>query len=197
MGRTWLALSTAVVLAAAACGPRDPGPHESERELVTYWLVTAADLVYGDLCTDSPEWRDQVAAPQVEENSYLIYKVDDAGETAVAQRCETTLASSCTDSPLGIVFEIDGHILTWDPPPESQYLTPGTCKLQMDQLWSLEDMGETLDWVIDLVMTLTGDESDCETIEATVKAASPNGKGFEGCVVTMTIDAEFSHAGRP
>jgi hypothetical protein len=183
-----LALST-------ACA-RAPGPSELEWGEITYWLVTSSDVAFAQ-CSDASDWRSQVEAPAIEPNTYLIYRVETGGATATAMDCETTLGSSCTESDTGIVFTVVGHTLTWDPTAEIQDVTGSDCDVQVDQIWTLVDNGETLDWELGMAVDLVGDATDCAALDAQIKLQSPNGLGMDGCVVTLSMSADFSHTSVP
>lgn len=190
------ALSFAVVVVAAiacACGPREPGPGERELGEVQFWEVTGdGEVSFGDACTDAPSFRDGIEAPEFEPNSFLIFKIAEDGETATAQSCERIDPDTCEDSELDIVFEIDEHTYTATLAPQVTATSSPGCDLQLEQVWTLEDQGETLTLDVDLPATLLGEPGACAAAEAAVIAEGTNGEGIDGCVVNLHVDTEFT-----
>ena len=180
-----------------ACGPREPGPSETEYGKVFYWKVTGSDLLFGEECTDSDTFRDDLDKPAFEDNSFILYRVSDDGQQAIAQSCETTMASTCDDSDTEIVFDISGNELIYDPPQEVRDIEGTTCDLGADELWTLTDQGETLSAAIDIQFNHVGEAAVCDPIEAALRADSDNGQGIDGCVLTITVDTEFHSAQTP
>lgn len=189
MRQASLLLLSLVVLTACG-GPREAGPHEAERGEVFFWQVTASDVAFGDDCTDHPEFRDDVRPLEFEDNSFLLYELSEDGEEAITVSCTTTDADSCQDDEDPLVFAVDGNELVYDPEPELRD-SASACDLEVDELWTLIDAGETLEMTVDLTMARVGDPSVCAQEEATIAAQSPNEKAFEGCVVSMIVDLEF------
>lgn len=188
MLRASLSFMSLVVL--TACGPREAGPHETERGEVFFWEVTGSDVIFSDECTDHPDFRADVKPPEFEDNSFLLYELSEDGSEAVSVSCTTTDADSCTDEEDPLVFAVDGNELIYDPDPEVRDLT-SACDLEVDELWTLVDAGETLEMTADLAFARVGDATVCEQEEANIAAQSPNGEAFEGCVISMIVDTAF------
>ncbi len=182
-----------VGIIAVACGPREPGPGERELGEVQFWEVTGdGEVTFGDACTDSADFRDGIDAPEFEPNSFLVFKIAEDGETATAQSCERIDPDTCEDNELDIVFEIEEH--TYTATLDSQ-VTPTSslgCDLQLAQVWTLEDEGETLTLDVDLPATLIGDAAACAAAEEAVIAEGTNGQGIDGCVINLHVDTEFT-----
>lgn len=193
--KTPATLVAALLLAlTAGCGPREAGPHEHERGSVFYWQVTGSDVSFGAECTDDDGFRGDIEPPEFEPNSFLMYELSDDGEEAVAMDCESTLASSCDVSDTGIVFDVSGNKLRYDPEPVLRDLS-GDCDVEADELWTLVDEGETLPMTVEITFDLVGDPLACDQLESEMRAQSPNGKGFDGCVVSMEVDTAFHSTG--
>ncbi len=189
-----------VVLVASgltACGPRTAGPNEGEYGQIFYWQVTDSGLEVGEDCTDADDWQDTLEPVPFSENTYLIYKVAPDGSEAVSQSCATTDATSCADSDSGIVFQIDGSTLTYDPEAELYVVDNSACDLEGDAVWTMSDDGETLHLDVDIDYSLVGDATACEALEEQIQLDSPNGKGIDACTVTLTVDATFDSAQSP
>jgi uncharacterized Zn-binding protein involved in type VI secretion len=184
-----------VAAIACACAPREPGPGERELGEVQFWEVTGdGEVTFGDACTDSPNFRDGIEAPEFEPNSFLIFKIADDGATATAQSCERIDPDTCEDSDVDIVFDIDIEAHTYTATLETQVTptsSPG-CDLELAQVWTLEDQGETLTLDVDLPAALIGDPAACAAAEAAVIAEGTNGEGIDGCVVNLHVDTEFT-----
>lgn len=180
-----------------ACGPRAPGPHEAEYGEVFYWEVTGSELDIGLRCTDAPSFRDKLAAPEFEENTYLMYRVEADGRTAVLQDCETLDASTCVDNDLELVFEIDGNELVADPEPEVRDIENSDCDLEGDELWTVLDRGETMKLTFETTFHLVGDADACAALEAQAEAQAPNGEGFNDCTITLEAEGVFDRSSAP
>jgi hypothetical protein len=146
----------ALVLSTTACGPREAGVTERDHGRIFYWEITGAEATYGDDCTDDEEFREG-SAPQFEENSFIIYRVADDGQTATSQDCTTTNASSCSEDVDAQVYDINGTELLYDPGPEVEDIEGSDCDLQNDQRWLLTDNGETMTAEIELLFNHVGD----------------------------------------
>lgn len=194
-----LAAAALLIGSMAACdggGERDPGPSDDEFGQIFFWRVVGSEVDFGDECTDDEGFRDEIEPIEFEKNSFLVYKVDDDGKTATDQDCSRVDGSTCDDSDLDIEYDIDDHTLTYDQEAQRDTLTSWACDLEVDGFWTLTDKGETMDFVVDLSVLLVdqegaNDTNNCEAAEADIKAQSENGKGFDGCVITHTIDLEF------
>lgn len=192
MKRSLLLVVVLVVLVVStACGPREPGPHEAEYGEVFYWSVLAANVTFGESCTDDLNFRQDIQPPEITENSFVIYRLNEDGTEAVAQDCDTTRADSCADSDVGITFTVSGHDLVWDAEPMVQDVEDSACDLEADQLWALTDQGETLDMAVAIQFGLVGDAATCDALQTQVESQSANDQGLDGCEVTLTVDAEF------
>lgn len=180
-----------------ACGPREPGPHEAERGQIFYWQVTSSEVVAGDKCTDNESFRSDLEPEPLEANTFLMYRLSEDGRTAVAQTCTSTDADSCVDSETGIVFDVSGNELISDPPPAVRDVEGSSCDLEGDELWTVEDQGETMRFTLDVEFNLVGDPLVCADLERQAEADAPNGEGMNGCVVSMLVDGEFYSAQTP
>ncbi|MFL5319253.1 MAG: hypothetical protein ACJ790_06315, partial [Myxococcaceae bacterium] len=57
--------------------------------------------------------------------------------------------------------------------------------------WLAEDKGDSLSLDVSNAMSLVDAPTECDRIEKNAKANSPNGLGFQGCVVTFKLG--FTH----
>ena len=170
--------------------PRDSPLSSDEFGDTFFWQVTSSEIAFEE-CTDAESWQDQIEAPEFDENTFIIYRVESDGSRAISQSCETTRADTCSDSALDIAFDIDDNILTYDPAPVLNNELSATCSLFQDELWTMEDFGETLTMSVEVEFTLDGNEMTCTNIEDAVKAESTNNLGIDKCKVTITVDSEF------
>ncbi|MCP4499868.1 MAG: hypothetical protein GY822_07890 [Deltaproteobacteria bacterium] len=96
----------------SACGPREAGPLLEDEGRITYWAVTSSSSDKAG-CTDSPDFADNLEAAGFGDGfigSHLIYKVEDGGDKATGQDCDTTDAATCNDDDAW-VFDVQGHSL--------------------------------------------------------------------------------------
>jgi hypothetical protein len=178
------------------CGAREPGPLPSEFGKVTYWRALSSSVGF-TACTDAAGWQSSIAAPKIEENSYVMYRLSADGKTATAQSCTTTLASSCTDLVPAIVFIVTGHTLIYDAPSQVRDLQGTACGLQADQVWTIEDRGEDASFKAALTFNLVGPVNDCAALDAQIKSEGTNGFGIDGCGVDLGVELEFDKAQAP
>ena len=185
-----------VVAVVAACGPREPGPSEVEFGETQFWEVSSdGTLTFGDACTDAASFRDEIAPPEFAPNSFVVFKIADDGATAILQDCERIDPSSCQDDELNLVFDIDAsaHTYTAEGPPLRQDLdSVEDCDLELTQLWTLVDKGETLTLDLEMTTTLVGDEAACADLDQSASEQGTNGQGFDGCVLNIGVETTFT-----
>jgi hypothetical protein len=58
----------------------------------------------------------------------------------------------------------------------------------------LSDEGSTLSFSTDILFTLAGPASDCDPIQDDLESDAPNGLGIDGCLVTLSANADFTSA---
>jgi hypothetical protein len=176
-----------------ACGPREAGPHEIDFGEVQFWEVAGpGEITFGEECTDADSFRGDIQPPEFQENSFIVFKISDDGDTATAQDCERIDPDTCEDDDLDIVFDRDDH--NWTTTLPTQIIATGNpaCETEMAQVWTLEDLGETLTLDVDLPTTLVGDPAACAAVEEAIVAEGTNGQGIDGCVVNLHVDTEFT-----
>ena len=172
----------------AACGGRD-GLSEREYGYILFWQVESAELVW-DECTDADMFRSAISAPEFEDNSFVVYRVSDDGQSLIDQECTEIDASTCVDSDLDIVFEKNGDVFEFDPPMATgMQLAPG-CNLTSDPLWSLDDQGQDLYLDVSLTFGLEG-EGACEGVDENVAKSGSNEFGIDGCVATIEVVGDY------
>ena len=171
----------------AGCGERQPGPSESEYGAIFYWRVTASDAFLTD-CTDNPSFVDDLDLTPVPVDSYLMYRVDSSGGTAMGQSCDTTDPATCSDNDR--VWEIAGSTLTYDPPAETVDLDTD-CNQTNDELWMISDDGTTGQLEVTLAFGLSGNTDTCAAIDDEISNGGTNEFGIDGCTLTLTADLEL------
>ncbi len=201
-----------VALLAAGCpGPRQPG---AQPNVVYFWRLTSSAVEFNASCSDNAKFRaDNPAYPvsKAEDTNkngkldpgedldmdgvldgatYVMYKASEDAKKATLQRCEFLSPSSCSPAPEEVVFDVAGGELTFTA-QRKRGITPGMCNLLDTQSWLFTDKGQTLEAVISHTLSLVDDPVVCPQVEASQKASSPNGMGFEGCNLSFTFSAEL------
>lgn len=171
-------------------GSRAAGPHAEEAGAVTYWKVTATTKS----ATGCSDKADLVPELEFSENSYLMYKVQDGLASAIGQSCDTTAASSCSDS--GKTWTINGSTLTHSPAPEA-LSGDADCGFLMAAQWSVTDRGTTGSFDIALSFSGDPDNAACAALDQAIKGQSPNGLGLLDCTISYAITLEFTKAEKP
>ncbi len=193
---TSILFASCLFLVLPACDlEREPGPHESEHGKILFWSITEDELVWGESCSDREQVRDSLSVPQLQEDSFLVYQLSEDGESATLMDCTSTDPGTCSVSAADVVFDVTGNTLAADRGLELVSIADVDCEIAQQQIWTLTDAGETLEFVRDLHLDLQGDE--CEDFEAWLRQESPNGQGFVGCVITLAAQAEFYSARQP
>ena len=176
-------------------GPREPGPHASERGKVTLWQVTDPGTTTFGQCTDDPGWIDQIALEEIEAGSFVAYRIGADGGSAVLQTCTTTAGSSCNDGEDVVSFVVEGstlsHVRTSQGDIEVPDLPSTTCKLERKYSWTLMDLGNTGVLRIEAAMALVDNDTECGVIDEAVRNSSANGYGVTGCVVARNVGLDF------
>lgn len=171
------------VLAFMGCdSERKPGPRRGE---TAFWRVVSSDVSFSN-CSDDPSFRDGVEPIAFDENTYIIYRVDDEGLKATALACESFDTSTCRPSESGVVFDVAPPELLFTRESRSPIGGEG-CNLFVVENWLLTDKGETLDMEISHTMSLVDDDLACQRVEEAIVSQSPNGIGVQGCVVKHLV----------
>lgn len=190
------ALMLAVVL-STACG-RWPGPHESERGKIIFWLVNQASSDLGE-CSDSLEYAQHMPREppfNVGIAWYFIYVVQEDGRSAVLWDCRQYDWTNCWPDPRGIVLSVEGSVLTYEGEP-AEVRRFGSCVVQASYRAALTDNGGRLSAEQSTEFNLIGPADDCAEAEQRIRAESFNGKGLDGCRGTVHIGAVYSHVRAP
>ena len=179
------------MFAGSACGPRAAGPDESEFGKTFFWRVSEDVELNFEGCTDLESFRDDIEAPSVEENSFVIYKINAEGSEAISQDCETLATESCSDDEA--LYTRDEN--TFEAVVDLPLLDfAGGCEGARRQVLRLIDEGETLSFSLQLELSLESPEQACSLLERQIREESPNGLGLDGCVVSLTTNAQFERA---
>ncbi|MDX2013774.1 MAG: hypothetical protein SFW67_26500 [Myxococcaceae bacterium] len=195
-----------VALAFFSCGPQTVSPAPVPNRLgvqpnATYfWQVTTSAIEWGE-CSDAEDFRASASALPVGMNSFLIYKTDAEGKSAIAQNCPRLDPSTCQDSAARITFQIAGPELTLTRDPVADPLRvrdsngmvrDSSCLLGQQESWFFRDQGLSFDLEINTTLSLEQQMGmECELIENDLKARSPNGLGIKGCVITFRLGGEL------
>ncbi len=180
-------LACASLLLAAACGPRTPPPKPGE---VLFWRVTGSTVDFNG-CTDDAQFREPLKPIAFDENTYLVYRVEQDGKKATALDCSTLSASTCQPSASGVVFEVAGNELFFARDQKTA-ITGTRCMLSSAQTWVLDDKGTALDMTITNVLSLTDAPTECAQFDEQVKNQSANKLGLQGCVVNFRVTTTLS-----
>jgi hypothetical protein len=123
-----------------------------------------------------------------------MYKLSDDLTSAQGQSCDTTAASSCTDSDS--VYTVSGQTLTYQA-PDKPIDGNADCSFNLQTTWTVTDDGPTA--TLDVLMTFVPvpDEPACTALDQAIAADAPNGKGLIGCEVSMVVDLAFEKAATP
>lgn len=180
-----LLIPALTLLLALGCAPREAGPHDSELGDVMFWEVVSLESSASS-CTDEAEFAAAITPPPLEENSFLMYRVD--GATAQSMDCTETLASSCAEGEL--TFDIEGHTLSLER-DAGLVTNVGACNISSLQVWTVVDGGEEGQMSVDMSFPLTGDADDCDAADDILANGGTNGFGLEACTVSLTAELAF------
>lgn len=176
----------------SACGPRQPGPAESEFGRFFFWQVENSKKSQ-EKCTDSPRWRDNLDVPRFQEGSFFVYQVAEDGRTAVAQQCNTFNPRTCTAID-AIQFEVNKHALRQIFTAEPQPFANTECTLGLQETWTMVDGGPVGSLTLGFDFSLLGSEEQCGPVDPLIILDSPNGRGIDGCHIELRIELAFAGA---
>jgi hypothetical protein len=165
------------------------GPNGPSADGVWFWHLLTSTVDFGT-CSDNVDFRKGAQPLTLTDNTYIVYRTSTDGKSAAAQSCPTLDASSCTPAAGGLMWSVVGSELTAVTDKKDPVGTGG-CALDQTQTWTLQDQGAKMTVEVDNVLTLVDSPSACATIEANLKANSPNGLGAQGCVVTFQLTGEL------
>lgn len=198
----------AIVVVMAGCpGTISPQPAQGrttiEKNSIYFWKVATSSLAWGT-CSDAEDFRASVSALPVGMNSFLIYKTNAEASVAKTQTCTSLDPATCMDSNSGIVFTVAGTELNFTRPLLKEALrvrdTTGmerdsTCNLTQLETWTMRDNGQKFDLEVNNVLDLVSDTPDggaeCDLIENSLIARSPNMGGVRGCIITFKLAGDL------
>jgi len=172
------------LLLATACG--SPGPFSANG--VIFWEMTSGSVAYAG-CPDSPAFLASAGRLDVL-GRFLVYRVSPDGTSAVQQACDHLDATSCVAAPDGLTWTIEQVTLHTSAELRAP-VGSGGCTLLQTQRWAMTVTGKRLAVTIADALSLVGLADACDEVQATVKAAAPNGLGLAGCVITYQLGAEL------
>jgi hypothetical protein len=173
----------------------DCGQYTGPQANATYfWQVKTSTIEFG-ACSDATDFRMNLTALPITDNTFVIYKVSADGKTAVTQKCSALDSTTCSPSDSGVVFDVTGRELnftqsTKDPILTTSGATTG-CSLQQTETWTLTDATRLMTLDLVNVLTLVDSQPACDQVEADLKARSPNMLGVEGCVITSKLTGDL------
>jgi hypothetical protein len=165
------------------------GPNGPSGDGVWFWHLLTSTVAFG-ACSDNADFRKGAQPLTLTDNTFIVYKTASDAKSAVAQNCPTLDATSCTPAAGGLMWAVAGSELTAVTDKKDPVGTGG-CSLEQTQTWTLDDLGATMTVEVDNVLTLVDAPAACDTIEANLKASSPNMLGAQGCVVTFKLTGEL------
>ncbi len=178
-----LGILLAVLAVACGGGPRQPGALANE---TYFWRIVSSTVDFGQ-CSDDAQFRKDAEPLGFEASSFLIYKVEPDGKTAIRQTCTRVEASACMPSTMSpVTFTVANPELIFTSESKSDFGTEG-CKLKDNTTWLLTDQGDAGTLELSHVLTLTDNATACEKADKQFKMQSPNRLGLEGCVVTFKL----------
>ena len=172
-------------LILAGC-PQYTGP---QADATYFWQIKTSTLEFG-ACSDATDFRMGLTALPITDNTFVIYKVSHDGKKAVTQKCDRLDSKTCTDSDSNVVFDIAGRELTFTQSNKAPIGMTG-CSLQQTETWTLTDATRAMTLDLVNVLTLVDSQPACDSVEADLKARSPNMLGVEGCVITSKLTGEL------
>lgn len=166
-----------------------PGYTGPQPDAIYFWKIKTSTLEFG-ACSDAPDFRSQLMPVEITENTFVIYKVSTDGKTATTQKCTALDSKACTTADSPTVFDITGRELVSTQSSKSPIGTTG-CSLQQTETSTITDGTRTMTLDLTNVLTLVDSRPACDTVEADLKARSPNMLGVEGCVITRKLTGEL------
>lgn len=176
---------TLLALLLAGC-PQYSGP---QPDATYFWQIKTSTLDVG-ACSDAPDFRMNLTALPITNDTFVIYKVSSDGKQAVSQKCVRLDSTTCTPAEKNVTFEVMGRELNFSQTGKTPIGTTG-CSLQQTETWTLTDATRTMTLDLANVLTLVDSQPACAQVEADLKARSPNGLGVEGCVITAKLTGEL------
>lgn len=180
-------LLAAAVLTLSACGGGNG--NGLSPNAVYFWQITSSTVEFGQ-CSDEPQFRMDTQPLSFTDNSYIIYKVSADGKKATTQDCTRLDATTCKDAANPVVFDVAGRELTFARESKDPVGMTG-CNLQQNETWTLTDATRTMALDISNVLSLVDSPPACDSVEADLKARSPNMLGVQGCVVTFKLTGDL------
>jgi hypothetical protein len=179
----WLRLALFVLL--AGCG-QYTGP---QKDATYFWQVQTSTIEFG-ACSDAMDFRMGLKPLDITDNTFIIYKVSSDGTKAVTQKCDRLDTKTCSPSDSGVIFDVAGRELTFTQESKAPIGTTG-CSLQQTETWTLTDATRQMTLNLVNVLTLVDSQPACDSVEADLKARSPNMLGVEGCVITNKLTGDL------
>lgn len=154
-----------------------------------FWQMKTSVLEFG-ACSDAMDFRTGLDPLPITDNTFVIYRVSKDGKTAATQKCTTLDDRTCSPSESGVVFDVVGRELTFTRTTKEPVGNTG-CSLQQTETWTLTDATRAMTLDLVNVLTLVDSRPACDSVEADLKARSPNMQGVEGCVITNKLTGEL------
>jgi hypothetical protein len=193
--RVWLCLLGVVT----SCGSRQPMDNKGD---VIFWQISSSAANF-TACSDDPNFEaffDPASATadsffqQFQPGNTFVYRLSQDGTTATAQNCSSLDSSTCTDNPT-FVFQAAGDDLILGQDQIISFQNVSACAIDDALDWDLTDQGQTMTMSVNNTLSLIGDAGTCGQIEMSQEAQSPNGKGYQGCIISISADTTLEAVG--
>jgi hypothetical protein len=104
--------------------------------------------------------------------------------------CTTTDPATCKDRVPPMVFDLAGPVGTYTAPTTKSALGTSGCSLQSAQVWTFTEGSTTISGQVAITFSLVDSTTACDTYESALEADSPDHKGAQGCVVTISFSGD-------
>jgi hypothetical protein len=194
-----LLVSLCLLWGVASCGSRKPMDDKGD---VIFWQISTSAANFTS-CSDDPNFEgffDPSSSTadsffqQFQPGNTFAYRLSQDGTTATAQNCSSLDSSTCSDNPT-FVFQSAGNDLILGQDQIISFQNVSDCAIDDALDWDVTDQGQTMTMSVDNTLSLIGDAGTCAQIEASQKSQSPNGKGYQGCIISISASTTLEAVG--
>ncbi len=174
-----------------------PGPIDDSDEINFFWRMTQSTVQFGT-CTDDPDFREDITPIEIGDATYLIYRVSEDGKSARALECTHVDPKTCSTHPDASTWSVAGGELSRSV-SYTDSISPQGCNLTQNITELILAKDDDVTFSIANTLTLSDETPGsgvCDELDNDIKASSPNGFGFKGCVITRTIKGERAYPNR-
>jgi hypothetical protein len=181
-----VALIGAVSLACGG-GPREAGIDKKEHDrtlvFVPYDEFQSPDE---ETCGDLDEINFEFPLILAE---YFALAVDAEGTSIEVSWCDEE--TKCGPSDPEVTLDVNGTEYAGGTVAQIPFNGWEGCDaIDVDLQWRIDDGGEIIDVEQELLISIP-DDGACSALEASVQAASENGRGLDGCVIASGFTADY------